>query len=47
MSEVWKALGFMSLGMLIAEVYNMRAWRRYREGRAEGAEYRGARRYDR
>lgn len=36
MGEVFKALGFMSLGILIAEVYDMRAWNRYQRGRAEG-----------
>lgn len=33
MSEVWKALGFISLGMVIAEFYNMRLWRKYYDGR--------------
>lgn len=33
MGEVWKALGFISLGMAVAEVYNMRLWRKYNDGR--------------
>lgn len=40
MGEVFKALGFMSLGMLIAEIYNMRAWNRYQRGRAEWSDAR-------
>lgn len=34
LSEVWKALGFVSLGMIISECYNIRAWRTYYKGRA-------------
>lgn len=33
MAEVVKALSFVALGMAIAEVYNIRAWRTYYKGR--------------
>ncbi len=35
MGEVLKALGLISLGMLISEVYNVRAWRTYYKGRRD------------
>ena len=31
--EVWKALGFISVGMIVSECYNMRLWRKYYDGR--------------
>lgn len=34
--SIWAALGFMSLGAIIVEIYNYRAWRMYREGKSEG-----------
>lgn len=33
--SIWAALGFMSLGGFIVEIYNWRAWRMYREGKRE------------
>lgn len=33
MGEVFKALSFVALGMAIAEVYNLRAWHKYFDGR--------------
>lgn len=33
--SIWAALGFMSLGAVIVEIYNWRAWRMYREGKSE------------
>lgn len=33
--EVWKALGFIALGMLVAHSYNWMAWRKYYEGRGD------------
>ena len=35
MIEVWKAIGFMALGAVIAEYYDWRAWKRYYAGRRE------------
>lgn len=32
MSEVWKALGFISLGVIVTEWYNLRMWHKYYEG---------------
>ena len=37
-AEVWKCVGFMLLGALCSEYYNMRIWRGYREGRRDGRE---------
>lgn len=34
MGEVLKALGFIGLGVVIAEWYNARAWKAYYRGRA-------------
>lgn len=45
MIEVIKALLFMSLGGLLVEVFEVHAWRRYQQGRAEGSgQYDGRRR---
>lgn len=33
--SVWMALGFIFLGMGIAEYYNYRAWARYKDGRKD------------
>lgn len=47
MNEVIKALTFIAIGMSVSEVYNMRIWRRYRDGRrdeSESANYAGRRR---
>ena len=35
MNEVIKALTFIAIGMSVSEVYNMRIWRRYRDGRKD------------
>ena len=35
MSEVWKALGLIALGMLISEAYNVRCWHTYYKGRRD------------
>lgn len=33
--SIWGALGFMALGMALAQVHNMVAWRKYYEGRGD------------
>lgn len=38
MGEIFKALGLISLGMAISEVYNTRAWNRYLKGRRDEKE---------
>lgn len=35
MQEVFKALGFIGLGMIVAHSYNWLAWRKFYEGRRE------------
>jgi len=37
--SIWGALGFMALGAMVSELYNFRAWGRYREGKQEGRIY--------
>jgi hypothetical protein len=39
--SLWGALGLIALGASVAEVYNLQAWRRYREGRADAARNQG------
>lgn len=34
--SVWEALLFMVIGGAIAEVFEIHAWRRYRQGKDEG-----------
>lgn len=38
--NVFQALGFIALGMLLAHVYNWLAWRKYYEGKREHEQYR-------
>lgn len=45
MGEIIRALGLISLGMAISEVYNMRAWTRYLKGRKDERDERGTGRY--
>lgn len=33
--SVWAALGFMALGVMISEAYNLYAWHKYEQGRQE------------
>lgn len=33
--EIFKAFGYVALGMIVAHTYNWMAWRKYYEGRAE------------
>ena len=35
MGEVFKALALIALGMLISELYNIRAWHTYYKGRRD------------
>ena len=45
MMGVFQALGFMALGAAIVEVFEYKAWRRYKDGKKEAASlYRDARR---
>lgn len=37
-ANVWSALGFIGLGVLFAEIYKYRMWRRYQQGRRESRE---------
>lgn len=39
--QVWSALGFIALGMVIAHTYNWLAWRKYYEGRSDRQRYGG------
>lgn len=32
---VWSALGFIGMGVLFAEFYEYRMWRRYQQGKRE------------
>ena len=41
--NIWGALGFVGLGMLIAHIHNCVAWRKYYEGRKDGREERNGR----
>lgn len=34
--NIFAALGFMALGGLIVEIFEVHAWRRYQQGKAEG-----------
>lgn len=34
--SVWGVLGFIALGMLIAEAYEFHAWCKYTQGKREG-----------
>ncbi len=34
--EVMHALGYIALGMMVSEVYNLAMWRKYREGLRNG-----------
>ena len=34
--EIFKVLGFISLGMAVSEFYNIAMWRKYREGLRNG-----------
>jgi hypothetical protein len=36
MNQVFWALGFISLGMAVSEIYHRAMWRMYREGLANG-----------
>lgn len=36
--NVWQALGFIGLGMMVAHGYNWLAWRKFYEGRSDGRE---------
>ncbi len=38
MMNVWQALGFIGLGMMVANCYNWYAWRKFYEGRKCGHE---------
>lgn len=38
MMNVWQALGFIGLGMMVANCYNWYAWRKFYEGRGCGPE---------
>ena len=38
--NIWAALGFIALGMVLAHVYNWLAWRKYYEGRKDGRDWR-------
>lgn len=40
MGEVIKALVFMALGGVIVEVFEIHAWRRYRQGKEEANDWR-------
>ena len=40
--NVWHALGFIALGMLVAHTYNWLAWRKYYEGKNEYRRSKGA-----
>ena len=39
MLSVFQALGFMFLGGAIVEIFEIRAWRRYHQGKREGQGY--------
>ena len=41
--SVWQALGFMFLGGALVEIFDMKAWKMYRDGKHEGMEWRGGR----
>ena len=34
---IWQALGFMFLGGTLVELFDLRAWKMYREGKREGS----------
>lgn len=36
---ILQALGFMALGGLIVEIFEIHAWRRYQQGKTEGRNY--------
>ena len=36
--EIWAALGFIALGMLVAHTYNWLAWRKFYEGKREACD---------
>jgi len=36
--SVWGVLGFIALGVLIAEAYEFHAWCKYQQGKREGRE---------
>lgn len=37
--SILQAMGFMAIGGLIVEIFEMHAWRRYQQGKAEGRRY--------
>jgi hypothetical protein len=39
--SLWGALGLIALGGAVAELYNLQAWRRYREGRIDANKSQG------
>lgn len=39
--SVWGVLGFIALGICIAEAYEFRVWSRYKEGKREASGYKG------
>lgn len=41
MMDVLQALGFMALGALIVEIFEYKAWRRYKDGKREAERYCG------
>ncbi len=41
--NVWAALGYMFLGGALVELFDLRAWKLYREGKREGMEWRNCR----
>lgn len=43
MMNVWQALGFIGLGMMVANCYNWYAWRKFYEGRSDGPNGKGGR----
>lgn len=34
--SIWQAIGFMALGGIVVEVFEIHAWRRYQQGKREG-----------
>lgn len=38
--SVWGVLGFIALGIVLAEAYEYHAWARYKQGKREGSGFR-------
>ena len=38
--SIWQALGFIAMGGLIVEIFELHAWVRYQQGKREGIGFR-------